>query len=135
MQGTVDAWVYYSFALVKAAILAKVILIGRLIRLSRVFDERPLVIPTSYKVVFFFAFAVVCEVAEHLIIGWIHGKDIAQVAAEIASVGGRELAARLMVLFAAFIPLFAFTEIGRRLGEGQMTRLFFGARHKGVREQ
>lgn len=118
----------YGFALVKALVLAKVILLGQHVRFARIFDDRPLIYPALYKVVVFSLFTLVFEVLEHLIGGLIHGKDLAGVVQEIVSTGRDELLARALMMFSAFVPFFAFTEIGRVLGEGRLGALFLKTR-------
>jgi hypothetical protein len=120
----------YGFALVKALVLAKVILLGQHVRFARIFDDRPLIFSALYKVVVFSLFTLAFEVLEHIVGGFYHGKDLAVVFQEIISTGRYELLARgLMILF-AFIPFFAFTELGRVLGDGRLGALFLRTRDR-----
>jgi hypothetical protein len=50
---------------------------------------------------------------------------------EIMSAGRDELLARTLVLLVAFVPFFAFGEIGRVLGEGRLSQLFLHKRSEG----
>ncbi len=118
----------YGFALVKALVLAKVILLGQYVRFIRIFDDRPLIFPTLYKVVWFSLLTLAFEVLEHLIGGFLHGKDLADVYQEIISTGRDELLARTLVVLFAYVPFFAFGEIRRILGEGRLSALFFKRR-------
>lgn len=118
------SYFHYGFALVKALVLAKVILLGQQVRFAKVFDDQPLIIPTLYKVILFSLFAVVFEILEHVIGGFLHGRDLAGAFQEIMSAGWDELLARTLVMLVAFVPLFAFTETARVLGEGKMRELF-----------
>ena len=118
----------YGFALVKALVLAKVILLGRYVRFARILDGRPLIFPTLYKVVVFSLLTLVFDVLEHLIGGFIHGKDLGGVFQEIVSTGRDEILARSLVVLFAFVPFFAFSEIGRVLGEGRLGALFLKRR-------
>jgi len=47
---------------------------------------------------------------------------------EVARLGGYELGARVLMLFVAFVPFFAFGEIGRALGARRLAAMFFGKR-------
>jgi len=78
--------------------------------------------------VIFSAFALAFEIVEHVILGWFHGKSPAAVFAEISEKGWPHLAAMTMVVFFAFLPFFAFRELGRVLGEGKIKELFFSRR-------
>jgi hypothetical protein len=126
------SYFHYGFALIKALVLAKVILLGRCVPFARVFDDRPLIIPTLYKVILFGLFVLAFEVLEHVIGAFLHGEDLQDAFQEMMSVGWDELLARTLVMLVAFAPLFAFTETARVLGEGKMRDLFI---HKGAMKE
>ena len=85
------SYFHYGFALVKALVLAKVIMLGRYVRFARIFDDRPLAFSTLYKVVLFTIFTLVFEVLEHVVGGLLHGKDLVAVYQEFVSTGRDEL--------------------------------------------
>ena len=114
----------YGFALVKALVLAKVILLGQHVRFARIFDDRPLIFPALYKVVVFSVFTLAFEVLEHVVGGFIHGRNLAGIFQRIISKGRDELLARALMVLFSFVPFFAFSEIGRVLGEGRLGALF-----------
>ncbi len=118
------SYFHYGFALIKALVLAKVILLGQYVRFTRLFDDRPLIVPTLYKVVVFSFFTLAFEILEHVIGGLLHGKDLLAALQEITSAGRDELLARTLVTLFAFVPFFAFGEIARVLGEGKLSELF-----------
>jgi len=122
------SYFHYGFALIKSLVLAKVILLGEYVRFTKLFDDRPLIIPTVYKVVIFSLFTLAFDVLEHLIGGFIHGKDLLGAFQEILSAGRDELLARTLVVLFAFVPFFAFSETARLLGEGSLSELFFHKR-------
>lgn len=119
------SYLHYGFVVVKALVLAKVILVGQYARVTRIFDDRPLIVSTLYKVVWFTLFAVLFDIIEHVAGGFIHGKDLAGAFLEIISAGKYELLARGLIVFLAFVPFFAFRETGRVLGEGRLSAMFF----------
>jgi hypothetical protein len=121
-------YLHYGMAIVEALILAKVILIGDALRLGRRFEEEPLIIPALYKAVMFSLFVGLFAILEHVIGGLIHGKGVAGGFREIMSEGKDELLARCLLTFFAFIPFFAFKELGRVMGNGKLDALFF--RHR-----
>lgn len=125
MQEAGLSYYHYGFAVVKALILAKVIVIGQCARLGRIFDGRPLIVPTLYKVIVFSLLTILFEMVEHFIAGLIHGQGVGGFREAVSSLGVNELLARTLVTLAAFIPFFAFKEIARVLGEGRLTELFF----------
>ncbi|HZD95046.1 MAG TPA: hypothetical protein VE133_12375, partial [Candidatus Sulfotelmatobacter sp.] len=122
------SYFHYGFALIKALVLAKVILLGQSVPFARVFDDRPLIVPTFYKVILFSFFVAAFEVLEHVIGSLLHGEDLQGAFQEMMDAGWDELVARTLVMLVAFIPLFAFTETARALGKGKMRDLFLHKR-------
>ena len=68
-----------------------------------------------------FAFHVVEEVIKRL----IHGANIAKASRDIRF---DEIAGRAIVVFCVFIPLFAWREFRRAMGEEDFRTLVFGSR-------
>jgi hypothetical protein len=95
----------YGYSLFEALLLAKVILIGRLLRLGERFRNRPLIIPTLYKTVIFSLFVFTFSILEHLILGLWHGKGPAKVFEELINQGVWESLAHAVVLFIALEPV------------------------------
>ena len=123
-----DSYLEYGFALIKAFILAKVILLGKLTGFVKIFDDKPLIVPTLYKVVVFSLFMLILEVLEHGIGGLLHGEGLGGALNEMVMLGWNELLLRVLVMMSAFIPFFAFDEMGRLLGEGKLKEMFFHKR-------
>jgi hypothetical protein len=119
------SYLHYGAGVIQALILAKVIMIGRALNLARRFEDYPLILPTLYKAVVFTIFVGIFSVVESTVIGLLHGKGIAGGFDEFMRVGLDELLSRCMVTFVAFIPFFAFGELGRVLCEEKPGKLFF----------
>jgi hypothetical protein len=117
----------YGFALIEALILAKIIIIGDSLAIGERFYDRPLIIPTLYKTMLFSLCVLAFDIPEHLIRGFLHGKDLAEVFQEVIR-GRYEVLARILIMFVAFIPLFAFREAERALGQVNLFELFFRSR-------
>jgi hypothetical protein len=115
----------YGANAVEAFLLAKVITVGRFLRLGERFRSRALIIPTIYKTVCFSIFAVVFFIAEETVIGWLHGKAMSVVLEEIFSQTVWGILAKVLVLFMALGPLFAIWETGRMVGEHKLFEWFF----------
>jgi hypothetical protein len=122
------AYVAYALTLLKALAMAKVILTGETLRLSRSFDKRPLIWPTLYNTIVFSAFALAFEVVEHLVLGMIHGKSLGEAFAEILDKRWPHIVAATLVTFVAFLPFFAFRAMESVMGEGKLKELFFKTR-------
>ena len=90
----------YGLTILKALVLAKIILAADALRLGRRFREHPLIVPALYNTVVFSVFALVSEVVEHLIVGaLLHGLGPAAVFAEISDKGWSNLAGMTLVVF------------------------------------
>ncbi|MGO9374162.1 MAG: hypothetical protein ACLQBD_18995 [Syntrophobacteraceae bacterium] len=118
----------YGVAVIEALILAKVIMIGAVLRLGRGLEQKPLIYPTIYKTFVFTLFVAVFTVIEHAIMGLWQGKGLTGGLVDLLGKGHHELLAGCLVTFVAFIPFFAVRELGRVLGEGKIGTLFFRRR-------
>ncbi|SPF49449.1 conserved membrane hypothetical protein [Syntrophobacter sp. SbD1] len=122
------SYLHYGAGVIKALILAKVIMVGQTLHLGRRFEDHSLILPTVYKAVVFTIFVGLFDIVEDTTIGLLHGKGIAAGFDEFMSAGWYELLSRCLVTFVAFIPFFAFGELKRVLGEDTLGKLFFRRR-------
>lgn len=122
------AYLHYGVALIEALVIAKVVLIGRIFGFTRRFDDAPLFIPVLYKSLVFALLVMLFGVIEHLVVGWFHKQGLIGGLREIAATGADEIGARALMLTVAFVPFFAFTEIGRTLGKERLWAMFFSHR-------
>jgi hypothetical protein len=123
------AYLHYGIALIEALVIAKVVLIGKAIGLHKLGERSgPLILPVVLKSVVFALLAVLFAVLEHIVEGLIHKKDWVSIASNLSGIGSLELVARMIMLFASFIPFFAFWEIGQVLGRHELIEMFFSRR-------
>jgi hypothetical protein len=121
-------YLHYGIALVEAMVIAKVVLIGRLFGFSRRFDHLPLIVPVIYKALLFALLVLLFGLLEKTLDGLIHHEGLAGGLHRVAGVGRYEIGARTLMLTVAFVPFFAFSEIGRVLGRSELGALFFARR-------
>ncbi len=119
------AYLNYGFALIEALIIAKVILIGKAFGLGRRFERGPLFLSVLYKSILFGILVFLLGILERVVEAWIHKTGWAGMLQGITELGLYELLARVVMLIVAFVPFFAFWEIGRVLGPGKLSALFF----------
>jgi hypothetical protein len=119
------AYLHYGFALIEALIIAKVVLIGEMFGFTRRFEDKPLIVPVLYKSILFGILVLLFGVVEHLIEGWVHKQGWAGGLSEIREMGTYQIGARVLVLIVAFVPFFAFSEMGRVIGAQKLTAIFF----------
>ena len=118
----------YWVAVIEALILAKVVMIGDVLHLGRYLEQKPLIFPTLLKTVVFSIFVGAFTLIEHVIKSLWKGKGLTAGLVSFLGKGHHELLAGCLVIFVAFIPFFAFRELGRVLGEGKIRTLFFRKR-------
>lgn len=119
----------FGFALLNAAVITKVIMIGEYAKLGKRHENKSVFISAVWKAFVFgllvFAFHIVEEIVKRL----IHGSDLAKASRELRL---DQLASRTIVVFCTFIPLFAFREFRRVMGEESFHDLLFGKRGEGA---
>jgi hypothetical protein len=112
----------YGSALINALVIAKVILIGEYARLGKKQEARPLVLSALSKAFLFTLLVLAFHLLEEAVKQLVHGHTVAsafhQMPLDI-------LVCRSLVVFCTFIPLFAFRELQRVLGEDNFRSVFF----------
>jgi hypothetical protein len=115
----------FGFALINALVITKVIMIGEYAKLGRKHENKPVLVSAVWKALIFgllvYAFHIIEEVIKRL----IHGADLARAPREIRF---DQLASRAIVVFCIFVPLFAFRELRRVMGEDEFRTLIIGSR-------
>ncbi|HQI02135.1 MAG TPA: hypothetical protein PLA18_12740, partial [Deltaproteobacteria bacterium] len=110
----------YGIGIIKALVLAKVILIADAIGLGRRWEDKPLIVPTLFKTLLFTLFVGLFSIIESMIRGLLTGKGPIN---EVMGMLSYVLLAHVIVVFVTFIPYFAFRELGRVMGGGQLRAL------------
>lgn len=117
----IDSTLSFGFGIINALVLGKVILIGEMIGVGRRSESRPLYQTVLVKSALFgfliFAFHLVEEFIKRL----IHHEPTGTVLRETSL---EQLLARSIIVLMALIPLFAFRELSRVLGEQKLHTLF-----------
>jgi hypothetical protein len=121
-----DSYINYSFAAINAFVIAKVILIGEYSHLGKGLESKPLLISSIYKAFLFGLLTFVFHIVEEAIKKVLHGEAAADAFLDIHL---KVLLARSIVVFCTFLPLFAFRELWRVLGEHKFNDLFFHHQH------
>lgn len=115
----------FGYNALAALIVAKVILLGRWIKLG---ERRPggfLIVSVLRKAIVYTGFLVVFVVIEKVVEGLLHGERARSTVAALLGLGWDEILALLLVVVLALVPLFAFVELDRVLGDGKLFALFW----------
>jgi len=115
----------YGYSLVEALILGKVVLLGEVFHLGERFRGKPLIVPTLYRTFTFSLLVLAFAVIEHFFTGFIHGHSFAASLQELTATTGAQIGAKVIVMFIAFIPMFAIWEISNLFEAGKLFELFF----------
>jgi hypothetical protein len=118
----------YGVAVIKALILAKVIMIGSVLRLGRGLEDKPLIYPTLYKTAIFTLFLAVFAVLENVAKCLWKGTGLTGELVQFLGNNPNEFIANSLVVFVAFLPFFGVKELGRVLGQDKIQALFFRSR-------
>lgn len=115
----------YWAPLIEAAVLAKVIMVGDMLRFGRGLERRPLLVPTLLRTVVFSVWVAVFSLLERTVRGLLRGEGLAAGVVDLANKGRNELLAECIVIFCAFVPFFAFKELEEVLGKEKLRELFW----------
>lgn len=119
----------FGFAVINALVVAKVILLGEYAKLGRKYEHRPLILSAAYKAFLFVLLVFAFHLVEELVKRFLHTGHFA---GAFSGTHMNDLVGRGVVVFCTFLPLFAFREARRVLGEQRFLDLFFrsGARDR-----
>jgi len=113
----------YSFALINALVIGKVILIGEMLHVGRSYEKRPLYQSVLLKSLIFAALVLVFHVVEEVVKRIIKSEPSGTV---MHGLHWTDMVSRALVVFCAFVPLFGFRELRRVLGEEKLYALMRG---------
>lgn len=116
---------HYGVAVIKALVLAKVVLVAESLRLGRGFDNKPLVVTTLFQAFLFTLCVGIFDAVESLFESALHGLNPAGAIHELVNRYNLEWLSGALVIFCAFMPFFAARELGRVFGKDVMLKLFF----------
>ncbi len=119
-----------GFAVINAAVLAKVMLIAENLKLGRAFDRSPLIIPVAHKSGLFAAVFIAFHVLEEVVVGTFAGKTVADSMPHIGGGTWQGVVTVWAIMAVSLLPFFALREIGQFVGEGRLWKLMFQRRPK-----
>jgi ABC-type multidrug transport system permease subunit len=118
----------YFIGVIKAFIIAKVVMIGAFLGISRKFEHQPLIIPVLYKSILFTLMVMLFDIIEELIKGFIYNQDIFKSFEELQNHANAVWLGASLLIFFIFIPFFAVKELVRVMGNEKVQKLFFNKR-------
>jgi hypothetical protein len=115
----------WGIAVVKAAVLAKFMLLGKAMKIGVRTTDNPLIWPTLHKAFAFLALLIIMTIIEEAVVGLFHHRSIAASLGELVGPRLLETIAGFIIMLLVLIPFFAFRVLGEALGEGRLARMFF----------
>ena len=116
-----------GFALINAAVMAKVMLIAENLKLGRRFDHMPLIWPVAYKAGLFALVFMLFHAIERIGLGMVADKSLTDSMPHIGGVTWEGKLTVWAIMAISLLPFFALREIGQIMGEGRLWRLMFHA--------
>jgi hypothetical protein len=123
-----EAGIHYEIwgiAAVKALVLAKFMLVGRMLHVGTRFRNKPLIWPTLYNSLMFLVMLLILTTLEELIVGFIHDRAIADSLNHVVGPIFFQGLAVCLIMFLILVPYSAFTCLSDVVGEREMIQLFF----------
>ena len=118
----------YFLGVIKALVIAKVIMIGAFLSISHKFENKPLIIPIMFKAILFTLLVVLFDVGGTLIRALINNSTKSDFYTDVMNHLSPAWLGSLLLIFLSFIPFFAFKELERRFGNQNINELFFNSR-------
>lgn len=118
-------WLPWGFALIKAVLLAKFIMIGRALHIAEGHRTKPLVWQIIHKSIAFLILVAGFMVIEEAIVGFIHRKTFVESMAQVGGGTTEEMIATALIMFLVFLPLFAYRALGEVMGDRALFRTLF----------
>jgi|SRR3954452_12857639 hypothetical protein len=117
--------VVWGVTVIKAAVLAKFMMLGYVMKIGERNTTRPLIWPALHKALGFLVLLIIMTIIEEAVVGLFHRQPIASSLATLAGPRLEETLAGYLVMLLVLVPFFAFRVLGEALGEGRLTKMFF----------
>jgi len=126
-----EAGIHYEIwglAAIKALIMAKFMLVGRMLHVGTRYHNKPLIWPTLYRSLMYLIVLLILTTLEELIVGFIQGRVVADSLTHVVGPNLFQGLAICLIMFLILVPYSAFTALCDVLGERETIRLFFVSR-------
>jgi hypothetical protein len=117
-----------GLAILNALVLGKVMFFAEGVHIGENFKTRPLVYPVLFKSVLFATILTCFYLVEEVASGALRGESISESVSGIAGGTLEGILAIGIIVFVTLIPLFAFREMSRLVGDRVMRELLFTRR-------
>jgi hypothetical protein len=115
----------YFMGVIKALVIAKVVMIGAFLRFSHKYEHKPLIIPTIFKAILFTLWVMLFDIVEVYVRIFIKTPDFADAFIELKQHINPAWLGAALVICISFLPFFAMKELSRVMGAKKFRGLFF----------
>lgn len=116
----------HGIAAIKALVMGKFLLLGRAVGAGTRVRTRTVAGRILVRSAILLVVLALLTLLEEILVGQIHGTDVAATMAELAQGGGLQAAAKCVVMFLVLLPLVSLEELELALGAGVLRRTLFG---------
>ena len=114
----------FGLAAIKALVLGKFIMLGRMTGIGDRYKDKPLIYPVLHQSLLFLVMLIVLSLAEETIRGWFHGQSLVDVLRDLG--GWVQIAATALLLWLVLVPYLGFIRLAETLGEARLQRIVLG---------
>jgi hypothetical protein len=118
----------WGSAAIKALLLAKFMLFGRMMNLGQRYRHKPLIWPTLHMGLMFLILLLVLNTIEELVVGLVRDRPLAESLTHVAGPTWAVAAGNVLIMYLILLPYCAFRCLGTVLGDSALIRLFFVSR-------
>jgi hypothetical protein len=118
----------HAFAIINAFIFAKVLLIGEHFHLGTRFHHKPLIYPILHKCLIFTVVLISFHIVESILVGLWHGNTVASSLPLLGENSVKSIGSVGIMCFVVLLPFFGFREIGRVIGNKELSSLIMHKR-------
>ena len=114
----------FGLAAIKALVLGKFIMLGRMTGIGDRYKDKPLIYPVLHQSVLVLVMLIVLSLAEETIRGWFHGQSVIDVLRDMG--GWLQIAATALLLWLVLVPYLGFIRLAETLGEDRLQEIVWG---------
>ena len=114
----------FGLAAIKALVLGKFIMLGRMTGIGDRYKDKPLIYPVLHQSLLFLVMLIVLSLAEETIRGWFRGQSVFDVLRDLG--GWVQIAATALLLWLVLVPYLGFIRLAETLGEARLQRIVLG---------
>ena len=118
----------YFLGVIKALVIAKVVMIGAFLSISHKFENKPLIIPIMFKAILFTLWVGLFDAIEALITALKNAATKSDFYTHFMDHLSPAWLGSLLLIFLSFIPFFTLKELAREFGNQKINELFFNSR-------